>query len=67
MNEHNQILDMLQEVEFGLPSDNLKKIECSTITSVLHQNNLNRTHSAIQLGISRELLYHKMKKHNINV
>ena len=40
----------------------LKQLELNMITSAMEECNYNKTHAAAQLGISRNLLIHKLNK-----
>ena len=62
--QSNHILDQLAHHHFAnqktLPQA-VEELEIEMITSALYGNN--RTQAARELGISRELLYHKIKKY----
>lgn len=48
-------------------SDAMKNIECETICLALRQNNGNISAAARQLGLSRQNLQHRIKRHNIDL
>jgi len=64
----NLILDQLDTHQFihnkTLPQA-VEQLEIEMITSALYGNN--RTQAAKELGISRELLYYKIRKYSIKV
>jgi len=70
--ESNLILDMLdREHTFthsthSTHSNKLIDVEKSVIVEQYISNNFNKTHTALALGISRELLYFKLNKHGID-
>ena len=66
--ESNIIRDMLdREHTFthSTHSNRLIDVEKSVIIEQYIMNNFNKTHTALALGISRELLYFKLNKHGI--
>ena len=71
--ESNLILDMLDNEHtftythtHNTHSNKLKDVEKSVIVEQYIMNNFNKTHTALALGISRELLYFKLNKHGID-
>jgi len=66
--ESNIILDMLDNEHtftHNQYSNKLIDVEKSVIIEQYISNNFNKTHTALALGISRELLYFKLNKHGI--
>ena len=57
-------LDTLQQKRNSLKTE-LKFLEMDMISNALETCNDNRTQAAKYLGISRELLIHKIKKHRL--
>ena len=67
--ESNIILDMLDNEHtftHNQYSNKLIDVEKSVIIEQYISNNFNKTHTALALGISRELLYFKLNKHGIH-
>lgn len=64
----NNILDELDQHRFESElslTQRLEKLERELIRDAMYAHNNNKSHAAKSLGISRELLYHKLKKHTL--
>jgi len=64
----NNILDELDQHKFESElnlTQRLDKLERELIRDAMYEHNNNKSRAAKSLGISRELLYHKLKKHNL--